>query len=305
MGYGPGTPYYPLPVSQAPRRRTGLWVAVAIGLVVLLVLVAGGAYLVIGAAVAGGEKLAADRVLERARQDNNAVFTLITPPNLGGGVSGSDADLAKLKSDLDAYRGKIGPARTTLAGDMPQLREQSSKLGSDENSFLLAPQRATLDGERQRLQAALTAFTNADQALVIADDQLRFASALMSAAELFSQVGNKLTANDLAGALAVYGQLDPAMQQVVQLAKSPNIPKQMQTLTTALATTAADIKQLVQAVRARDLRTVNALTPKIDADQKALESFDENAAKTQTEQIFQPYKSRYEAALKSAGFKVV
>lgn len=304
MGYGPGTPYYPLPVSQAPRRRTGLWVALALGLVVLLVLAAGGAYLVIGAAVAGGDKVAAERVLERARQDNNAVFTLIAPPNLGGGVAGSNADLAKLKGDLDAYRAKIGPARTTLAGDMPQLRAQAGKLGADESSPLLAPQRATLESERQRVQGAMTAFTSADQALVVADEELRFASALASAGELFVQLGDKLTANDVAGALALYGQLDPAMQQVVQLSKSPNIPQQMQTLTTALATTAADIKQLLQAVRARDLRTVNALTSRIDADEKALESFDENAAKTQTEAIFQPYKSRYEAALKNAGFKI-
>ena len=44
---------------------------------------------------------------------------------------------------------------------------------------------------------------------------------------------------------------------------------------------------------------------RVNADQKALESFDENAAKTQTQQIFQPLQSRYENALRSAGFKVV
>lgn len=297
-------PYRPAAFVEPPRRRTGLRIVVALGVIVLLGLVGGGAYLVAGFAIASGDRLAADRALEQARTDNNRVAALVKTPDLKTGT-GADADVTRLKSDLDAYRARIAPARASLTADMPRLRQASDKLRSDRGSFLLAPQRPALDQERQRVEAAMTALTAADQALTVADQQLAFSDALLAAAQLFEQVGEKLDANDLKGALAMYGQLDAAVAQVVELAKGTSIPQQLQSLATAFANTAADVERLVRAVQANDLRSMKALTPRVDADEKALESFDEKTAQAQAEEIFKPYQARYEAALKSAGFKLV
>jgi hypothetical protein len=73
----------------------------------------------------------------------------------------------------------------------------------------------------------------------------------------------------------------------------------------ALSTASADLKQLVQAAQRKDLRTINALGPKLDADTSALDKFDQQGANKYYDQLLKPYQDRYEASLKQAGFKVV
>lgn len=302
MNTEPGTQAAWGPVGPASRRRRiWPWVVAAIALVVVL---GGGAYVAAGVGIAVSDRTAAERVVDQVRQDNDKVASLVKAPDLQADVSGN-TDINKLRADIGGYRARITAAKATLAADMPRLDQAASKLRSDSGSFLLMPQRGSLDHERNRLEALAAAFRSADQALGVADQQLQFVDSLLATSALFSQVGDKLNADDPAGALALYGQVDPAMQQLAELAKNPHIPQQLQTLANTFATTAADVKKLVQAGQAKDANTANALTIRLQADEKALNGYDEKAAQAQATQILQPYVTRYETAMKEAGIKVV
>lgn len=294
----------PMPAGSAPRRRRrGVWIAIVVAATVLVGLMGGGAYLVAGTIIAANDRVTTDRVLEQSRSDNDKVASLVKAPDLQSDLNGN-VDYAKVRSGLEANRAGIATGKATLAAGRLRLQQAAARVRSDSASFLVVPQRGAMERDRERLEAVTTAFTAADAALSVADDQLQFNMALVAATEMFDQVGAKLNADDVAGTLALYGQLDTAVQQVVELAKSASIPEQLRILATALQSTAADVKKVVQAVQAKDLRTATALEPKLDSDEKALNTFDENAAKAQAAQIFQPYRARYETALRAAGFRV-
>jgi hypothetical protein len=113
-----------------------------------------------------------------------------------------------------------------------------------------------------------------------------------------------LQRQDFNGAIAQYPQVDRTVQQAMTLSKTPNTPPQLQAQVNALATASADLEQLVQAAQKKDLKTVNALGPKLDADTSALDRFDQQGVNKYYDQLLKPYQDRYVGSLRQAGFKV-
>jgi hypothetical protein len=285
-------------------QRGGMRLVLVVGTAVAAILGAG-AFFAIGAGVAAGHRLAADGVMEQARRDNNQVSDSLSKlPDLT--VTASKApDPAQAKTTIEGYLTRVKQSRAVVNADIPKLRGASDRLRGESGSFLVASQRATLDQERGRVDSLVAAFTAAGQFLQISEEQLTLDSAIVDLGAAFTALSGAVQRQDFNGAIAQYPQMDRALQQAMTLAKTPSTPPQLRTQVNTLATAAADLKQLVQAAQRKDLRTINALGPKLDADTSALDKFDQQGASKFYDQLFKPYLDRYDTSLRQAGFKVV
>jgi hypothetical protein len=72
----------------------------------------------------------------------------------------------------------------------------------------------------------------------------------------------------------------------------------------ALATLAADFKQLLQAAQAHNLSAAQNAQAKVTTDTDALANFDQKGFDTFETNLFKPYQDRYDQALRQAGFTV-
>jgi hypothetical protein len=106
----------------------------------------------------------------------------------------------------------------------------------------------------------------------------------------------------MAGALALYPQVDGKVQAAVALSGGMYIPPQMLTPTNTLMTLAADFKQVIQAAQKKDLKAIQALQPAIGAEANALGHYDQQGLDSYEVHLFQPFQERYRQALKQAGF---
>jgi hypothetical protein len=289
--------------QEGPAQRGGMRLVLVVGTAVAVILVAGG-FFAIGVGAAAGDRLVADTAMEQARRDNNQVSdSLSRLPDLTLTAS-KIPDPAQAKTTIDGYLTKVKQSRAVVDADVPKLRGASDRLRGESGNFLVTTQRASLDQERGRVDALVTAFTAAGQYLQITEGQLTLDSAIVDVGGAFMALSGYVQRQDFNGAIAQYPQMDHAVQQAVTLSKGPNTPPQLQAQITALGTASTDLKQLVQAAQKKDLKTINALGPKLDADTSALDKFDQQGVNKYYDQLLKPYQDRYVSSLKQAGFKV-
>lgn len=278
-----------------------LKVLAAVGAVVVVVLGVG-AYLLGSAAVAAGKAQSdANAAMETARTHiNDTDASLKAAPTFD--VSGNPPDFAKAKKAVDDLVAGLGDARTTDARDEAGLRSVRDDLSSKGASPFALPYRGALDHEHQRVVSMLTALDAADGALKIVQDQLRILSAAFDADMDFVTLLDRIQKEDIAGGLALFPSIDAKLQAAAKLAQGPAIPPQLQKELKDMQTTSTDLNAFLRAVQARDSGTIQALTPRLDADVAALDSLDITGLETYEQTLIQPYRDRYDAAVKAAGY---
>jgi hypothetical protein len=294
-------PGQPVEVGPAPRA-SHLGRIIGIGAAVLVVVVAAGGYLAAGFVTAASDRQAAQAVVEQARKDNNRISSLVkTLPTTPSSVS-SAQDVAKSKIAVDGLAATFDQGRGLVTGDLPRLRQAGATLQSQSEGLLVAPERGSLDQERGRVSAVVTAFSAAGDFLQVAGDQMRFVSSMLDAEIALDGV---IQERDATRALAAYPQADSKVQQAVALSKSPNTPPQLRTLMASLATLGSDFKQLLQAARAHNLGAAQTAQAKVTTDANAVANFDQKGFDAFEANLFKPYQDRYDQALRQAGFTVI
>lgn len=284
------------------KGRVGLLIGAFIA--VLLVLGLGVGYFAAGVAVAANDRANAEKAVSEAVKDNDRIYVLLkNSPSIPTSFNTPD-DYAKAKATTDEYGAKATQARGIIDTNLPRLRQASATLRAQTGDFVVATQRGTLDKERARVESIITAFTAGGEGLQVLKDQMVFASAAFDVEGALAALIPVLTKGDVNGALSMYAPLDSKIPQAITLSKGPNIPPQLQTLMTQLATLAADLKQFLQAAQARNASEVQRLQPKIEQDARALQNFDERGLNAYEDQLFKSYADRYKQGMTQAGIKL-
>jgi hypothetical protein len=272
-----------------------------IGIVLLLVL-AGGAYVFAGKAAGDADRQAAELVLQQARQDNGLVYGLMkTVPSPPSSINGAQ-DLPHAKGAVDKVAASLRHAHLVVNSDLSRLRRAGATVQARSGGILVLSQRGPLDQERGRVDSVVTGFSVAGEYLQVAENQMRFTSSMLDAEIALVGVIALVQQQNMAGALELYPQVDGKVQAAIALSGGRFIPPQMLDPVNTLSTLAADFKRVIQAAQARDLRTIQALQPQLAAEANALGHYDQQGLDAYEASLFKPYQERYRRALRQAGF---
>jgi hypothetical protein len=270
----------------------------------IAMLVAGVAAYLLGSAFVSARAAQVDsnRVLDAARAHTFQIHDSLKAPNFKNLGSGSAQDVKTAKSTVDDYLSRIDEASGTVAADHAKLATSDGKLQSALGNPWSMPFRSGLQDQHNRMTSVLSALDASSNGLQIERDQVRAMSALFDALQDFVTVSDDAGRHDVAGAITAMQGVQQKLQNASQLAQGPNSPPQLQQLLANFQKTAADMQTLLQAVQHNDLKGINAVAPKLDADEKALNSFDEKGFDAYDQKLIQPYQDRYDAGWKAAGF---
>ena len=284
-------------VYRERRLAPFVWIGLA-----LLLLAGAATYLVAGKAAGDADRQAAELVVEQARQDNNLIYGLIkTVPSPPSSINGA-ADLPHAKAAIDQKASALHHAHAVVNSNLPRLRRAGVTIQAQSGGILVTSQRGPLDQERGRVDSVVTGVSVAGEFLRVAGDQMRFTSSMLDAEIALVGVVALVQQQNMAGALALYPQVDGKVQAAVALSGGMYIPPQMLTPTNTLMTLAADFKQVIQAAQRKDLKTIQSLQPAIGAEANALGHYDQQGLDSYEVHLFQPFQERYRQALKQAGF---
>jgi hypothetical protein len=284
-------------VYRERRLAPFVWIGVA-----LLLLAGAGTYAVAGKAAGDADRQAAELVVEQARQDNHLIYGLLkTVPSPPSSINGA-ADLPHAKGAVDQKAAALRQTRAVVNSDLQRLRQAGATIQTQSGGILVLSQRGALDQERGRVDSVVTGFSVAGEFLKVAEDQMRFTSSMVDAEIALVGVVALVQQQNMAGALALYPQVDGKVQAAVALSGGMYIPPQMLTPTNTLVTLAADFKRVIQAAQKKDVKTIQALQPAIAAEANALGHYDQQGLDSYEAHLFQPFQARYRQALKQAGF---
>jgi hypothetical protein len=294
--YGQHRPFEARPAPRASRAGRIIWVVAA----VLVALLAVGGYLAAGFVVAASDRQTAEALVEHARNDNNQISSLVkklpSPPS----SASSAQDLSQSKTAVAGIAATFDRERGVVNSDLPRLHRASATLQSQSGSLLVVPERGSLDKERSRVDAVVTAFLAARAVLQIGGDQMRALSSIFDAESVLL---GTIQQQDVARALAAYPQVESKVQQAVTLSKALNVPPQIQALATSMGTLAADFKQFLQAQQSKNFNALQRSAAKVQADADGF-AFDDKGFNAYETNLFKPYQDRYNQALRQAGFTV-
>jgi hypothetical protein len=272
----------------------------------IAILAAGVAAYLLGSAFvsARSAQLDSSRVLDAAGTHSIQIHDSLNAPDFTQATSGSTPDFKAAKRVADDYVSRLDQATTTVTADHDKLAASDGKLRSMLGNPWAMPFRSGLQDQHNKVTSVLSALDAGSSGLQIERDQMRTASALFDSFADFETITDAVGRKDVAGALRAMPSLQQKLKNANQLAQGPNNPPQLQQLLVNLQKTATDLQAFLQAAQRNDLKSANALLPKLDADDKALQAFDEKGFDTYDKKLIQPYRDRYDAGWKAAGFRM-
>ena len=272
-----------------------LLVAVVIGV---------GVFFAASVATVGSRHTAALAALESARRHNNAVHAMLTDPALNAALDNAKS-VQDAKAAMDDYRAKMGGAIRIVESQLAGLKaEQADLQGADRNPLTFSG-RSQLSHDRERVDAATAAFDSAAKFLTISDGHLRVFNATLAGVVELDNVIAFIDANDISGGLALIPQLKQQLQSAATVAQGAPTPPQLKALIAALTKAVDDLNQALAALQSNDRATLARLAPTLDADGRAVSaSFDAQGLAAFELQLLGPYRMRYEANMKKAGFEL-
>jgi hypothetical protein len=270
---------------------------------VVVVVVGLGAYFVGSAAFATRSAQAeASASLEKVRTHTFQLESSLSAPSFD--LTGTSPDYTKAKQTADAYLTQTDNANTMIRADQSALRANADRLAARATGVFALPFRASLDHERARVEAMLSALDAASAGLAIETSQMKTVSAAFDAFKEFGALTDRLQKQDINGGLAVFPTLDAKLQAAATLAQAPSVPPQIRTEMHDLQTTSADMKTYLQAIQRRDRAGAATALTRLDADVKALDTVDQTGVDAYERTLLQPYRDRYDSGVRAAGFTV-
>jgi hypothetical protein len=301
MGPPPaGYPQYPPPPAITPRgSRTPL---IAIGLVVLLVIVAVAAYGV------GGFVFARSRINSATDAYNtvvghqntlNAFFNNLSNQfDSSDPTTGSSDAIKQEKTLFDQLVTQSQTAQPQVSSDDASLA--TADAGLHENQWLTTFMRSSLDKSSTRIGDARAALAVAKTVLADYIQYGNFFSSLDAAALDLDTLGNDASASDLAGAATAVEAFKGDVAKALTLDKAPGLPAEVDNFMNDLQKMANDFETLLNAAIAHDAAGVQAAAAAVDADGTKLDGYDFAAFGTASQAFYQNLIDQYNAAVNRA-----
>jgi hypothetical protein len=272
---------------------------------VLVVILASGSYLAASVVTAGIDRQAAEVVVGTVISDNNQFAQTMTKVSSPAGPTSVSQDPAQARTAMDGITSDLWKAQGTVNADLARLRRAGTVLRDQSGGILVVTQRGSIDHERARVDAVVTAFSAQGDALQVASDQIVVFSAMLDATIALDAVTPILNRQDNQGALAAMPLVDAKMQRAVTLSKGSNVAPQLQALIGSMATFVTDLEQFLHADQAGDVAAAEALATRLQRDGDATANFDQTGFDAYESSLYKPYEDRADAALRRAGFEVV
>jgi len=271
------------------RRYIGRVVAVAVGLLVVLILVS-----TVMPAVASGQISTGSQALKTAASHQDKIDAVFTQA-LTLRSNTSDPNVAK--AQFEKLAKSFNDGLSLVKSDEAAVTSVDQRL-----SFLqwVAPSKgAAITAARYRLNVGMAGLKQADQALTAAVNEVRVIQPYNDALIDYQKMGAALNKHDLVGAGAPY----PDAQQKIELAVAnshaaglpPQIAKQVSSFSDVLLNT----ESLIQAIQAKDTAGIKKSTDAMNAALKAMSTPDETVPADYETKTFGPMQKAYDAAMKA------
>ncbi len=282
------------PAPEGARRRSGRrWLIIG-GIAVIFLLIIG--YVVGGAAAASGPVARADTALHTVVSHNNdMVDNFNNDPFKGIDLKSDNPDIAAAKTAVATVKQSVGKWQAQVSSDRTALQQVRPDLKS---SLLTLPEQGTLDRHRQRVDAAMSALNTAQKGIDLYTKEFAFVDPFLDAMAGFEAIGKAATANDLAGMKAQLPSTGANMQKAIQLAQPPAIPAELGPVLKSIQQVLTDIQGLVAAVEAGDAAGAQKYGAALEADGRALSTYDSTAVDSATKALFQPLIDAYNRDMK-------
>jgi flagellar basal body-associated protein FliL len=304
-------PYAPPPAYEAPPpaygapppppARRGRGPLVAIVLVVLLVILAGGGYAVGGFVYANGKVNSATDAYNKVVDHENALTDLFNKldAQFRTNKKNESSDAVKQDKTLNLQLASSSKtAQPTVESDDQTLANAASSL--NENSWLTALSKSSLDKSATRIGHARAALAVAKT--ILADSILygTFYASVDDALIDLDTLDTAASAGDLNALDSTVQTLKTDLAKAIQEDSAPGVASQMDPFLKDLQKTANDFSALVAAVRAGNTNGVNAAVAALDADTTKLNGYDFTAMGTSEEAYYQALITKYNSEIDAA-----
>jgi hypothetical protein len=295
-------PAYGAPPPPPARRGRGPLVAIV--LVVLLVILAGGGYAVGGFIYANGKVNSATDAYNKVVDHENALTDLFNKLDAqfksnNNDPASSSADSIKQDKTLNLQLASSSKtAEPTVDSDDQALANAASSL--NENSWLTALSKSSLDKSATRISHARAALAIAKT--ILADSVLygTFYASVDDAALDLDAIDNAANTGDLNAVDSAVQTLKSDVAKAIQEDNAPGVASQMDPFLKDLQKTANDFSALIAAVRAGNANGVNAATAALDADTTKLDAYDFTAMGTSEQAYYKALIDKYNTEIDAA-----
>jgi len=271
------------------RRYIGRVVAVAVGLLVVLILVS-----TVMPAVASGQISSGSQALKTAASHQNKIDAVFAQALT---LRSNTSDPTAAKAQFEKLAKSFNDGLSLVKSDEAAVTSIDQRL-----SFLqwVAPSKgAAITAARYRLNVGMAGLKPADQALTAAVNEVKVIQPYNDALIDYQKMGVALSKHDLVGAGAPY----PDAQQKIELAVSnshaaglpPQIAKQVSSFSDVLLNT----ESLIQAIQAKDTAGIKKSTDAMNAALKAMSTPEETVPADYETKTFGPMQKAYDAAMKA------
>ena len=297
-------PAYEAPPPPAPAPRRGRGPLIAIVLVVLLVILAGGGYVVGGFVYANGKVNSATDAYNKVVDHENALTDLFN--KLDAQFSSNSSNTTKNSSDSIKQDKTLNlqlasqskTAQPTVEADDQTLATAASSL--NENSWLTALSKPSLDKSANRIGHARAALAVAMTILADSIQYGTFYASVDDAALDLDALDTAANAGDLNAVDTAITTLKSDVAKAIQEDSAPGVASQMDSFLKDLQTTADDFSALVAAVRAGDSNQVNVVIQKLDADTTKLDGYDFTAMGASEQAFYKALIDKYNTEIDAA-----
>lgn len=299
-------PYAPAPYGQMPpvvpaKRSRGP--VLAIVLIAVLVLLAGGGYLVGGFVYAQGKINSATDAYNSVVDHQNKLTDFFTSFNkqLATNNDPSKETADALKQEKALYAQLVSQSQAAA----PQIDTDDAALASansslSENSWLTALSSSSLNKESQQLTDARAALAIAK---TIVTDSVQFGNfmqafddANIDNANLNKDVDN----NDGSAIVSDLSSLKSHLSTAITLDKAPGLPPEMDTYLKLVQSVATDVTDAINFANQGDQTGFDNALKKFDSDSKALDAFDFSAVSSKITSFYQGLTDQYNAQVDKA-----
>ena len=282
--------------EPAPARRSGRkWIVIgAIAMVFLVVI----GYVVGGAAAAAAPVSRSEGALRTAVSHNNTIADLFKKDPF------KDVDFKSDNPDVGAARAAAATVKQNLAqwqrmvtGDRQALEQARTDLTT---SFLTLPEQGSINSHRHRVDAALSAMGDAQQAIDLLSKEMAFFDPFVDVIAGFEAISKAADAKDLGAMQSKLASTAASLQKAIDLAQPPALPTEVTPTLKQMQQLIKDWQAMVSAAQRSDLAAFDRYAAAIEADAKALDATDDTAVDNAVTALFKPLGEAYDREMKVA-----